>query len=175
MRTQLLTSGLALAAGLVVGCSPEREEVPRGIEAEAYAILNDIIEDNALLAITTLCEEPIRLDVDNERWSEEFTAEDIEFVRQCQDSLASRLFVPGRITSWVPRKRDWMPATVVHEDDSTFYDEMSWPLFDLKREKALVSFVSNANGMLSGSGRTVLFVKVRGRWKQWKVYGSWIS
>lgn len=159
---------------LVASCAQPKHDSPN-IEEESYAILNQIIEDNDL-RMSRICEKPLeRLEIVGKEWSSEFSPADITFIEQCQDSLSGRLFAPGKLVDWDIRAHDWSPIEIVQKDDSTFYDEISWPVFDLKREKALLHFVSSANGWLSGSGRKVLFVKVRGRWKRWKLYDTWIS
>jgi hypothetical protein len=172
MRNGLFTWLVVLCLG--AGCAPPKEK-PLSIEEESYAILNQIIEDNDL-RISRICVKPLeRLELLGKEWSSEFSPADAAFIQQCQDSLAGRSFAPGKLVDWDFRVHDWTPIEIVQADDSSFYDEIAWPLFDQKREKALLHFVSSANGWLSGSGRKVLFVKVRGRWKRWKLYDTWIS
>lgn len=165
-----------LTSLFLFACSgPEEGPKQMTVKEEAYVILNALIEDDQLF-LNPLCAVPLgQLELEHEEWTSEFDPRDREFMRRCQDSLTEELFEAGELVSWDMRHHEWTPLQIVPENDTTFYAEVSWPMFDEKREKALVHFVFNANGMLSGSGRTMLYVKTKGRWKHWKVYASWIS
>jgi hypothetical protein len=104
---------------LTLGCTSHSEPA-QGVEAEAYSILNEIIEDNNL-GTGPLCEEPLPLDFIGEEWSSEFTPADIQFIEECRNSLKDRHFSTGGIVVWSPRNKDWKPVQVVPRSDSAFY------------------------------------------------------
>ena len=84
--------------------------------------------------------EPLPLDFIGEEWSSEFTPADIQFIEECQDALKDRRFSTGELVVWAPKNKDWKPVQVVPRSDSTFYDELSWPVFNEKRDLAVVNF-----------------------------------
>lgn len=164
---------IGLFGALLAGCE-EVQTSGSDIESEAYDILNQIIEDNNL-NFRQVCAEPIRPETIYREWAAEFHPDDLTFIQETQAELKGRQFEPDHLLAWSTQAHDWKPISIVTQDDSTFYSELSWPMFDRARTRAVVQFQSNANGMLSGEGSTVLYVRVKGRWKRWKVYDAWIS
>ncbi len=153
------------------GCKPAPKPIT---EAEAYALLNELIVDDTLI-LHDVYYRFAGLALSDEM-KKEFTPEEVEFMEaQIRKPLAKELR-PGTI-SWFHRnykpKADF--AKPVYDADSGMVEHISFPIISPDRKKLLIHWELDCNCMLGGSGSDELYIKKNGRWKLAKTFNGWIS
>jgi hypothetical protein len=142
-------------------------------EDEVYGIINEIMVDDNLY-LNQVCWKfrtiPFKAEYKNE-----FTEEDIDFIKDQNELFKDLKIKPKKIKWFVKSKKEFVYPTVDTLCDQGLLYHISFPIVSADRKKVIIEFQEDCNCLLGGQGGKYLYEKKNGHWIRKRGYDTWIS